>query len=102
MNAQSWFFSSHVGLKTVIEKYGIFCRLVEERFFQKIPSVLICGKGYPSIATRALVAITADKLKLPVLGLADYNPHGLALLLTYRNGSIRSALEGSQFGEFVC
>lgn len=82
---------------SVIEKYGIFARLVQDRFYHMIPSVLVCGKGYPSVSTRAFVALIERKLRIPVLGLADYNPHGLALLQTYRRGSVRSSLEGSQF-----
>jgi meiotic recombination protein SPO11 len=34
---------------------------------------------------------------VPVLGLADWNPFGLALLLTYKIGSERMAHEGSKY-----
>jgi meiotic recombination protein SPO11 len=45
----------------------------------------VTGCGYPDVATRALVHMLS--LRLPgaeVVGLCDYNPHGLSLLLTYR------------------
>ncbi|GJQ08938.1 hypothetical protein GpartN1_g729.t1 [Galdieria partita] len=69
----------------VIEKHGIFKRLLEDRFVHYLPSILICGQGYPSVATKFLFQRIASELRLPCLGLVDYNPHGLALLQTYRN-----------------
>lgn len=36
-----------------------------------------------------------------MLGLADHNPHGLALLQCYRYGSIRSSIEGRSFGMYA-
>lgn len=41
--------------------------------------------GFPDIATRALVARVASALPhVPVLGICDYNPFGVALLQTYK------------------
>lgn len=54
---------------------------------------MICGRGYPSVATRVMLSRLSQELGLPVVGLADFNPHGLALLQTYRRGGIRSSLE---------
>ena len=56
---------------------GIFNRLCNDRFWQIIPCVLVTGKGFPDLATRAFVRKLSDLLKLPVLGLADWNPFGL-------------------------
>eukprot|EP00871_Galdieria_phlegrea_P001512 jgi/Galph1/2361/GphlegSOOS_G36.1 len=67
----------------IIEKHGIFKRLLEDRFIHRVPSILICGQGYPSIAAKYLFQKIASELQLPCLGLVDYNPHGLALLQTY-------------------
>lgn len=122
----------------VIEKFGIFRRLIEDKFTQLIPSVLICGGGYPSLATRALTCHLKTTLgyslyhsstmhclfhapsrgparhkrqnssayvmsshfhppRLPILGVADFNPEGYQILQVYSRGSIRSAHEGGRF-----
>lgn len=81
----------------VIEKFGIFQRLCEDMFFHGIPSILVCGKGYPSVATRLMVSRMAAQFRIPVIGLADYNPHGLALLQTYRRGGLQTSIEASNF-----
>jgi hypothetical protein len=55
----------------------------------------VTGCGYPDIATRALVSRLAQMIPTAtVVGLCDYNPHGLALLLTYRFPSKASIFEG--------
>lgn len=53
---------------------------------------------------RAILWLTCVRMwsdRLAVLGLVDYNPHGVALLMCYRHGSIRSAREGSRFGTYA-
>jgi DNA topoisomerase VI subunit A len=52
----------NIGLE-VIEKQGIFARLVEDNFFRNVPSILVCGRGYPSVATRAMVFLMAEQLR---------------------------------------
>lgn len=47
----------------VIEKFGIFTRLVQDKFFNRLPCILICGKGYPSVATRAMTWLLASRLR---------------------------------------
>ena len=71
----------------VIEKEGIFDRLHQDRFWRRLPCVLVTGRGFPDLATRALVHQLSTRFSLPVYGLADCNPFGLALLLTYKLGS---------------
>jgi meiotic recombination protein SPO11 len=73
----------------VVEKEGIFSRLVEDKFWRRLPCVVITGKGFPDLATRAMVHQVSTRTQLPVYGLADCNPFGLALLLTYKLGSAR-------------
>jgi meiotic recombination protein SPO11 len=41
-----------------------------------------------------------DQLKLPVLGIVDYNVYGLGILLTYKLGSVKMGLESFRFGMF--
>ncbi|CAN8073153.1 unnamed protein product [Agarophyton chilense] len=90
-------FASSASYILVIEKYGIFMRLVQDRIYDRLPCILVCGKGYPSVATRAMTSLLASRLRIPVLGLADFNPHGACLLQCYRHGSARSGVEGQQF-----
>jgi hypothetical protein len=55
----------------------------------QVPVIIITGKGFPDLATRMFTKRLADELKLPVIGLCDWNPFGIALLLTYKFGSLR-------------
>ncbi|KAJ0805866.1 putative DNA topoisomerase (ATP-hydrolyzing) [Helianthus annuus] len=61
----------------VIEKHAIFQRLAEDRVFNQIPCILITAKGYPDLATR--------------------NPAGLAILCTFKYGSIGMGLEAYRY-----
>mmetsp|Transcript_16301 Transcript_16301/g.33102 ORF Transcript_16301/g.33102 Transcript_16301/m.33102 type:complete len:267 (-) Transcript_16301:1681-2481(-) len=82
----------------VIEKFGIFQRLVEECFHLSHRVLLLCGCGYPSFSTRALVARLGADFEVPIACLTDHNPHGLAIFQTYRRGSVRAGLESSDYG----
>ena len=55
------------------------------------------GCGYPPLSVRAVVKQLAQQLKLPVLGLFDYNPHGVRIMLTYKFGSTRMGLEAHAY-----
>ncbi|KAL4087181.1 hypothetical protein PRIC1_013078 [Phytophthora ramorum] len=81
----------------VVEKDGIFNRLREDKFFEKIPSILVTGRGFPDLATRMFVSLLSHALGIPVLGLCDCNPFGLSILLTYKLGSARMPLESLQY-----
>ncbi|GAB2209342.1 hypothetical protein Droror1_Dr00026553 [Drosera rotundifolia] len=82
----------------VIEKHAVFQRLVEDRFFNHIPSILITAKGYPDIATRLLLhRISRAFPSLPILALVDWNPAGLAILCTFKYGSIGMGLEAYRY-----
>ncbi|KAL9328729.1 hypothetical protein ACSQ67_003732 [Phaseolus vulgaris] len=61
----------------IVEKHAIFQRLTEDRFFHQIPSILITAKGYPDMATR--------------------NPAGLAILCTFKFGSVGMGLEAYRY-----
>jgi hypothetical protein len=39
-----------------------------------------------------------DCIRIPILGLADHNPHGAALLATYCAGGVGSSLEAQNLG----
>ena len=78
----------------VIEKEGVYNRLSEDRFFERIPSILVTGKGFPDLATRALVKTLYNKLLIPVFGICDCNPFGVGVLHTYQVGSKRIGIDG--------
>lgn len=81
----------------VVEKDAVFKTLCESVVWNEVPCILITGRGYPGLAVREIVSRCEEQFKLPVLGLFDYNPHGLQILLTYRFGSARMGLEGIQY-----
>ncbi|KAL3942725.1 MAG: hypothetical protein SGBAC_003132 [Bacillariaceae sp.] len=68
----------------VIEKEGVYTRLAEDKFFLLDACILVTGKGFPDMATRKWVRQMAITLQLPVYGLADCNPYGLAILHSYQ------------------
>uniref|UniRef100_A0A7N0TVJ6 DNA topoisomerase (ATP-hydrolyzing) n=2 Tax=Kalanchoe fedtschenkoi TaxID=63787 RepID=A0A7N0TVJ6_KALFE len=61
----------------LVEKHAVFQRLAEDRIFNQIPSIIITAKGYPDIATR--------------------NPAGLAILCTFKYGSLGMGLEAYRY-----
>jgi meiotic recombination protein SPO11 len=85
-------FSIHSDAKCilVIEKEGIYTRLVEDRSQLPFPTILVTGKGFSDIGTRALVFVLHRLLNIRVYGLCDCNPFGLAVLKTYYKGSTNS------------
>ncbi|KAK4365423.1 hypothetical protein RND71_016781 [Anisodus tanguticus] len=73
-------------------------RLAEDRVFNQIPCILITAKGFPDIATRFLLhRLCRTFPNLPVLGLVDWNPAGLAILCTFKFGSIGMGLEAYRY-----
>ncbi|GJN12403.1 hypothetical protein PR202_ga30677 [Eleusine coracana subsp. coracana] len=70
-------FCSDARYIVVLEKDAIFQRLAEDRLYNQLPCILITAKGYPDIATR--------------------NPAGLAILCTYKYGSISMGLESYRY-----
>ncbi|XP_033134086.1 meiotic recombination protein SPO11-2 isoform X1 [Brassica rapa] len=83
----------------LVEKHAIFHRLVEDRVFNHIPCVFITAKGYPDIATRFFLhRMSITFPHLPILALVDWNPAGLAILCTFKFGSIGMGLEAYRYG----
>ncbi|KAK9147392.1 hypothetical protein Scep_006149 [Stephania cephalantha] len=82
----------------VVEKHAIFQRLAEDHIFNQIPSILVTGKGYPDIATRFLLhRISKTFPHMPLFALVDWNPAGLAILCTFKFGSIGMGLEAYRY-----
>ncbi|KAI0968737.1 Spo11/DNA topoisomerase VI subunit A [Xylaria arbuscula] len=75
----------------VIEKEATFRGLAASGFHKTAragPGVLVTAKGYPDLSTRQFLhkLHTAFPM-LPMYGLVDYDPHGVKIILTYKNGS---------------
>ncbi|KAF7828223.1 meiotic recombination protein SPO11-2 [Senna tora] len=82
----------------IVEKHAIFQRLTEDRIFHQIPSILITAKGYPDIATRFLLhRLSLAFPDLPILALVDWNPAGVAILCTFKFGSVGMGLEAYRY-----
>jgi len=77
----------------VVEKYTVFYRIVNSEFLSRVPCVVVTGRGFPDLATRKLLRRVVDGLgrgtdaAVPVLGVCDFNPHGLMLMSAYACGS---------------
>lgn len=83
----------------VIEKDATFQQLVEARLWESFPCVMLTAKGYPDLGTRALLkALHVAMPSVPVLAVVDWNPHGCAIILTYRNGGFARSLDRSAAG----
>ena len=81
----------------IVEKDAVFNTLCEQVIWGNIPCILLTGRGYPPLSIRALATKLEAKLKIPVLGLFDYNPHGLQIFMTYRFGSTKMGPEGVKY-----
>ena len=81
----------------VVEKDAVFTYLCGQRIWDTLPCIIATGCGYPPLSVRATVKRLATELCLPVLGLFDYNPHGVRILLTYKFGSTRMGLESHAY-----
>lgn len=78
----------------IVEKEAIFQRIIDDYSFlqeQLGDFVLITGKGYPCMATRALVAEIGRYDTTNILVLVDLDPYGLEIALQYKIGSAHLA-----------
>lgn len=82
----------------LVEKDAIFQRLAEDRLYNQLPCILITAKGYPDIATRFILHRLSQTFpNMPIFALVDWNPAGLAILCTYKYGSITMGLESYRY-----
>ncbi|OQO15085.1 hypothetical protein B0A48_00467 [Cryoendolithus antarcticus] len=85
----------------VIEKEATFRSVAASPYWQQHSGqgILITAKGYPDIATRALLQFLSVAMPQngfaspPVYGLVDFDPDGLAIFTTYKHGSARLSNE---------
>lgn len=57
-------------------------------------SILVTGKGFPDLATRALVNTLHKELDIPVVGICDSNPFGISVLALYYCAGERMGVDG--------
>ena len=96
------FLHHNVDRILVVEKETVFNRLAQAAAEEGAPSwlqssVIVTGKGYPDVATRAFLRALLDPdtyspsspkpANLKIYGLVDGDPHGLDILSVYINGS---------------
>lgn len=62
----------------LVEKDAAFNRLAEDRFYRDYPCIIITAKGQPDVASRVFLRKLRTELNLPVLGLVDSDPYGVA------------------------
>jgi len=77
----------------VVEKEGIFNRLTEDKLWERLPCVIVTGKGFPDAVTRWFVSNLSRTTNTTVIALCDWNPFGLSIYLTYRIGSVSMAYD---------
>jgi len=88
----------------VIEKEASFRSIAASSFWDKVSTegVLITGKGYPDIATRALLRYICTPspqngfASPPCYALVDFDPDGLAIMSVYKHGSAALAHESAE------
>ncbi|OLQ17179.1 Protein of unknown function C-terminus (DUF2399) family protein [Cryptosporidium hominis] len=86
-NDSKYIIKTNVKYLLVIEKASIFQYLMEREIYNRIPCLIITGKGFPDISTRKLVSDIICKSGITALYLGDFDPHGINIYLTYVRGS---------------
>ncbi|MCO5611540.1 hypothetical protein L7F22_065793 [Adiantum nelumboides] len=95
---QNWTFQSDARYILIVEKDAIFQRLQEDRFYQSMPCIIVTARGYPDLASRVFLHhLRCSFPLLPIVAIVDWNPAGLAIICTYKFGSIRMGLEASNY-----
>ncbi|KAJ5759843.1 Winged helix-turn-helix transcription repressor DNA-binding [Penicillium odoratum] len=89
----------------IIEKEAVFHRLARKKYHMTAlvgKGILITGKGYPDICTRAFVRRLLDFASLenkrppPIYALVDGDPDGIAIMSTYKYGSMGHVHENAR------
>ncbi|KAJ6097571.1 hypothetical protein N7499_001945 [Penicillium canescens] len=89
----------------VIEKEAVFHRLTRSNYHSRAiagEGILVTGKGYPDLSTREFLhklsnAASSQNRPLPrFYGLTDGDPHGMAILSTYKYGSAAHVHENAR------
>jgi meiotic recombination protein SPO11 len=78
----------------VIEKATVFQRLIASKLVEQSQHsvTLVTGGGYPDLPTRRFVAL-CHAANFRVVGIADCDPFGIEIMMTYKWGSSQHARE---------
>ncbi|PON98741.1 Spo11/DNA topoisomerase VI subunit A [Trema orientale] len=55
----------------LVEKDTVFMSLLDHKFYEKVPCIIITGKRMPDVSTRSFLRRLKVELCLPILGLVD-------------------------------
>lgn len=82
----------------LVEKDTVFEKMLSTRIFSLIHEniILATGRGYPDIASRWILQRLHREHRLAIYMLADADPCGIEIMLTYRHGSLTQAANGLQ------
>lgn len=81
-----------------IEKETVLFQLAEAKVHETHSVLLVTGKGFADLGTRELLTLLSQNL--PIWGLVDADPHGVAVLATLL-GSKKRGREGSLISQNV-
>jgi len=84
---------SDAELVLVVEKDAALIRLAEAKYWNKLPCIIITGKGSADIATRAFLRKLVKELKIPAFALVDSDPYGHYIFSVYLRGSKKLSYE---------
>ena len=91
-------FESDAAFVLAIETGGMFQRLHQHRFWDRMPCILVELGGVPTRATRRFLRRLADDLGLPIHCFTDCDPYGFAnIYRTLKVGSASSLHAGSAY-----
>lgn len=83
--------SSDVDFVLAIETGGMFDRLVENRFDDKMRSLLVHMKGQPSRSTRRLLNRLNKEMGIPIVVFTDGDPWSFRIFASVAYGAIKTA-----------
>ncbi|KAJ5609490.1 hypothetical protein N7528_010057 [Penicillium herquei] len=90
----------------IIEKEAVFHRLARDNYHMTAlagQGLLITGKGYPDLCTRAFIhhilcaASSGYGQPPPIYALVDGDPDGISIMSTYKYGSMAHSHENARF-----
>lgn len=91
------FLESDAQFILVLEKDSVLQKILNQKegleFIERYKAVLVTGRGYPDISTRAFLNFLWYKLSIPVLAVTDADPHGLEIVCSYKFGCYKTAHE---------
>ncbi|KAG8469915.1 hypothetical protein KFE25_006370 [Diacronema lutheri] len=75
----------------VVEKHTVFQQLVDAGFHATYRAIIITGRGFPDMGTRAFLRAITDQLGLAPFALTDFNPSGVHIFLSFKEGASAQA-----------